>query len=148
MQFLGLMNIKNTLKYIHLEQALFQDANEDFICKVAKTLKEARELFEAGFEYVTDMDSCKLFRKRKTSLVRSSAIRKGSSASLALDPAGEISCKPLFFLFEEFSSRISFLKLSLEVRRSQMRRISLAFSKNLSALLITSLAPSSENMRP
>ena len=33
--------------------------------KTAKTLKEASELIEAGFEYVTDMDHCKLFRKPK-----------------------------------------------------------------------------------
>ncbi|MCW3977786.1 MAG: hypothetical protein NWE77_07630 [Candidatus Bathyarchaeota archaeon] len=31
----------------------------------AKTVKGARALLEAGFEYVTDMDSYKLFRKRK-----------------------------------------------------------------------------------
>jgi len=86
MQFLGHKKIENTLKYIRLEQALFQNMPEEFICKAAKTLKEAAELIEAGFEYVTDMDNCKLFRKKKTTLALtsagSSAGEKGSSASL------------------------------------------------------------------
>jgi hypothetical protein len=34
-------------------------------CKAAKTLEEAAKLIEAGFEYVTDVDGVKLFRKRK-----------------------------------------------------------------------------------
>ena len=81
-QFLGHKSIENTLKYIQLEQALFQNMSEDFICKVAKTLKDATELIEAGFEYVTDMEGCKLFKKRQTSYVGASATEKGSSASM------------------------------------------------------------------
>jgi len=50
---------------------------EYFICKVAKTLKEAAELIEAGFEYVTDIDGCKLFKKRKTTLERVGNNRDG-----------------------------------------------------------------------
>lgn len=38
---------------------------DEFTCKTAKTLEEAKQLVEAGFDYVTDMDDCKLFRKRK-----------------------------------------------------------------------------------
>lgn len=34
-------------------------------CRTAKTLEEVKELIESGFEYVTDMDGFKLFRKRK-----------------------------------------------------------------------------------
>jgi len=33
--------------------------------KFAETVKEACELLEVGFEYVTEMESKKLFRKRK-----------------------------------------------------------------------------------
>jgi hypothetical protein len=33
--------------------------------KVAKTVKDACELVEAGFEYVCEMDDVKIFRKRK-----------------------------------------------------------------------------------
>ena len=39
--------------------------DEEYISKVAKTVKEACQLIEAGFEYVTEIDGAKLFRKRK-----------------------------------------------------------------------------------
>lgn len=64
MQVLGHKNIKNTLIYIQLEEALFQD-QVDFISKVAKTEAEACVLIEAGFDFVCDFDGHKLFRKRK-----------------------------------------------------------------------------------
>jgi hypothetical protein len=35
------------------------------VCKAAKILKEVAELIEYGFEYVTDFENSKLFRKRK-----------------------------------------------------------------------------------
>jgi hypothetical protein len=38
---------------------------DEYICKVAKTLKEAAELIKSGFEYITDFENAKLFRKRK-----------------------------------------------------------------------------------
>jgi len=38
---------------------------EEFICKVAQDIAQAKTLIEAGFEYVTDMDEFKIFRKRK-----------------------------------------------------------------------------------
>ena len=40
-------------------------AEDEFICKVAKTVEEATKLVESGFDYVTDIDGCKLFKKRK-----------------------------------------------------------------------------------
>jgi integrase len=58
---MGHRNIKNTLIYIDLVD--FKD--EEYISKVAKTVKEACQLIEAGFEYVTEIDGAKLFRKRK-----------------------------------------------------------------------------------
>ncbi len=64
MQTLGHKNIKNTLLYIQLAEALFQDEQE-YISKVAKTEKEVCRLVEAGFEYVTDLKEAKIFRKRK-----------------------------------------------------------------------------------
>jgi hypothetical protein len=36
-----------------------------FHVKVAQSLDEACKLLEVGFEYVTDMNGTKLFRKRK-----------------------------------------------------------------------------------
>jgi hypothetical protein len=38
---------------------------EEFHSATAKTLEEAKQLIEAGFEYVTDMEGIKLFKKRK-----------------------------------------------------------------------------------
>jgi len=64
MQMLGHKNIKNTLIYIQLEEALFNDQT-DFISKVAKTEAEACLLIDAGFDFVCDFDGHKLFRKRK-----------------------------------------------------------------------------------
>jgi len=61
MNILGHKNIKNTLIYTHLIE--FQD--DEYTCKVAKNLDKACKLVEAGFEYVTEMDNIKIFRKRK-----------------------------------------------------------------------------------
>lgn len=65
MQFLGHKNIKNTLIYIQLEEALFKDQNEEYICKVASSIEEAKTLIEAGFNYVCELNNVRLFRKRK-----------------------------------------------------------------------------------
>ena len=62
---LGHRNIQNTLLYVQLEEALFQGEFE-YISKVAKTEAEICSLFEAGFEYITDFEGSKMFRKRKT----------------------------------------------------------------------------------
>ncbi len=49
---------------MHLAEELFKGETE-YIAKVAKTEKEALSLIEAGFDYMTDFDGHKLFRKRK-----------------------------------------------------------------------------------
>ena len=64
-QLLGHRDLRNTLIYINLEKALFQNADEEFYVKVAQNLDEACKLLEVGFEYVTDINGAKLFRKRK-----------------------------------------------------------------------------------
>ena len=65
-QLLGHKNIKNTMIYIDIERAVFGDErNAEYITRVAKSVKGARSLIEAGFQYVTEMDGYKLFRKRK-----------------------------------------------------------------------------------
>jgi integrase len=61
MQLLGHKSIRNTLVYTHLVDF----GGDDFVCKVAKNVDEAKALVESGFDYVTDVDSMKLFRKRK-----------------------------------------------------------------------------------
>jgi integrase len=64
-QFLGHKSITNTLKYIQLEEAIFNELEEHYICKTAVNVEEAMSLIELGFSYVTDMDGMKLFRKPK-----------------------------------------------------------------------------------
>jgi len=54
------------MTYINLEAALYHNSDsDDFHVKVAESLEEICKLVESGFEYVTDMDGKKLFRKRK-----------------------------------------------------------------------------------
>jgi hypothetical protein len=54
------------MKYIHYEAAIYNSTNtDDFHVKVAETVEEACKLIEAGFEYVTDIEGKKLFKKRK-----------------------------------------------------------------------------------
>lgn len=40
-------------------------AEDEYNVKVAHDVKEACQLIETGFEYVTEMDGAKIFRKRK-----------------------------------------------------------------------------------
>ena len=61
---LGHKNIETTMIYVHLAQGLM-NSSEDYACKAAKSIEEATTLIEAGFDYVTEMDGVKLFRKRK-----------------------------------------------------------------------------------
>jgi hypothetical protein len=46
----------------HTQLVNFQ--SDEHTCRTARNLK-ATELVEVGFEYVTEMEGCKLFRKRK-----------------------------------------------------------------------------------
>ena len=60
-QMLGHKSITNTLIYTQL----INFESDEYSSAVAKSLEDARKLVEAGFDYVTDMDGCKLFRRRK-----------------------------------------------------------------------------------
>lgn len=62
---LGHKNIQNTDIYIHLEQAIFDERNDEFHSATAKTVEEARKLLETGFQYVCTYNEVLLFRKRK-----------------------------------------------------------------------------------
>lgn len=61
MRMLGHKSIQNTLVYTQMVEF----KNEEYISATATTIEDAKKLVEAGFEYVTDIDSMKLFRKRK-----------------------------------------------------------------------------------
>ncbi len=47
--------------YVHI----LDNGEEEYTCKVANNLKEATDLIEHGFHYVTEMDGIKIFKKRK-----------------------------------------------------------------------------------
>jgi len=60
-RMLGHLSLKSTLRYVQL--IAFKD--DDYTSAVARTLEETRQLVEAGFEYVTEMEGARVFRKRK-----------------------------------------------------------------------------------
>jgi integrase len=60
-QQMGHKKLETTLIYTQLVN--FRE--EEWTCRVAKSLQEACQLVEQGFEYVTEMDGAKIFRKRK-----------------------------------------------------------------------------------
>jgi integrase len=61
-QQMGHRKIETTLIYTQLLQF---DKDDNYTCKVAQNVEQATDLIENGFEYVTEMDGLKLFRKRK-----------------------------------------------------------------------------------
>jgi len=63
-KLLGHKSVLNTQIYINLEQTIFE-ATDDYEVKIAENLDDACKLLEIGFEYFTDMEGKKLFRKRK-----------------------------------------------------------------------------------
>jgi hypothetical protein len=46
-------------------QLITFNESEEYTCKTAATIQEASNLIENGFEYVTEIDGTKLFKKRK-----------------------------------------------------------------------------------
>lgn len=58
---LGHKRLENTEIYTHL----INFENDEFHSATAKNIEEAKQLIENGFEYVCDIESIKLFRKRK-----------------------------------------------------------------------------------
>jgi len=59
---LGHKDLRTTLRYTQLLETL---ENDEYHCKTANNIKDATQLIENGFEYITEMDGLKLFRKRK-----------------------------------------------------------------------------------
>ncbi len=58
---MGHTNISTTLKYIRRSRAM----NRNFDCKTTRTVEEAEQAIKAGFGYVTEIDSVRLWRKPK-----------------------------------------------------------------------------------
>jgi integrase len=61
-QLLGHKKIETTMFYTQL--VTFNEEN-GYTVRTAGNVKEATDLIEHGFEYVTEMDGLKLFKKRK-----------------------------------------------------------------------------------
>lgn len=65
-RMLGHKTLQSTMIYIDIERAVYgQLKDEEFTTRVAHTVEEDRELIEAGFEYVTERQGTKIYRKRK-----------------------------------------------------------------------------------
>lgn len=60
-RLLGHRALQNTEIYTHL----IEFENDEYYSATATTVEEAKKLIESGFEYVTDIENVKLFRKRK-----------------------------------------------------------------------------------
>jgi integrase len=58
-------DMKCVMKYVHYEKIIYQaSGNDGWTVRAAKTAEEAMELLKVGFDYVTDFEGVKLFRKR------------------------------------------------------------------------------------
>jgi len=60
-QQLGHKRLETTMIYTQLVNF----GEEEYTCRIAKTLEQATHLTEQGFEYVTEINGAKIFRKRK-----------------------------------------------------------------------------------
>ena len=64
-QILERRDIKSTVIYINLKQALLNISNNEFRVKTAKNVAEACKLAEVGFEYFDTIEGIRIYRKRK-----------------------------------------------------------------------------------
>jgi len=62
---LGHKSVKSTEVYVNLEKSYYLTDSDEWTCKTAQNVEESKTLIEAGFEYVTEQDGLKLYRKRK-----------------------------------------------------------------------------------
>jgi hypothetical protein len=63
MLHLGHKKLDTTQHYI--SGMKLQNGDEEYTCKTAKTIEEVTTLIEEGFQYITEMDGLKIFKKRK-----------------------------------------------------------------------------------
>lgn len=77
-RLLGHKNIKTTWRYTQLVDF---PGEEQYVCKTANTVEEAKDLIEAGYEKHDEFNGLHLYRKRKTSYLGSWSIQKGPLSS-------------------------------------------------------------------
>ena len=65
METLGHRNLNTTMRYIHLEKALFKNDADNFDVKATADTAEIKGLLEVGFEYVCEKGGLMFFRRRK-----------------------------------------------------------------------------------
>jgi len=63
--FLDTKAFRSTGIYITIERTIFEPSGDEFTVKVASKPEEIKSLLETGFEYVTDRNNYKIYRKRK-----------------------------------------------------------------------------------
>jgi integrase len=61
MKLLGHKSLSNTQIYI----GLLPDLTDDYVCETSNSLRDDARLIQSGFEYITERNGEKLFRKRK-----------------------------------------------------------------------------------
>jgi hypothetical protein len=64
-QKIRIKTIFNHFRNRHARYSSVNFGSEEYACKVAENVEEAKALIESGYEYVTEVDGVKLFRKRK-----------------------------------------------------------------------------------
>ena len=64
---LGHKDIKSTMVYINLEQAIFQTETDEWTCKIAHNESEEIKLIEANFTFVNKIENpyTAFYKKRK-----------------------------------------------------------------------------------
>jgi hypothetical protein len=62
MRHLRHKRLETTMHYL---RGITTDGEQEWTCKTATNVKEATDLIEHGFQYVTEIDGTKLFKKRK-----------------------------------------------------------------------------------
>ena len=60
-----LKSLQSTEIYINVEQAIFDERDDEFHVKVARNPEEVKALLTVGFQYVCKKDNLLFFRKRK-----------------------------------------------------------------------------------
>lgn len=57
--------MSSTEIYITIERTIFEPTSDEFTVKVTTDSEEVKRLLEVGFEFVTEREGIKIYRKRK-----------------------------------------------------------------------------------